>query len=273
MSKFNMKSVAAAVVLAVTCGSGYAAPGDPPIDWTAITGASTSNVKFYKKNGSEVYAQVVNMSGGAKVELKQTKFGTIGSFNSYTRYPIETWYDNANNPTLVVNGDFFNQDISPTTISFAIRANNVLVEPGGDPNRNKRQIEFVTGVGAYVGPANTWRLTGGAVAQNAMGGHHPDDTPTPSYDRGRTTLCTLSPSSPSPLFLILVHGSAKKIGVDADLIAWKCNVGSEIVMDGSASSQLVYKNNGVKTIFKGTHNGKLPGVGRTVPQVIVIRNN
>lgn len=275
MKLMTFKKTIAAIAIAATCGTAFSAIGDPPTNWTAITGASTSNVKFYKKNGSEVYAQVVNMAGGAKVELKQTKVGTMtnsnGTFNTYGRYAIGTWYAGASNPVSVINGDFFDQFKTPTPISFAIRANGVFVEPGADPNGNKRQIEFMTGIGAYVTTANTWRMTGGAVAQNAMGGHHPIDTPTPTYGRGRTTLCTLSPSSPSGMFLILMHVNATKLQVDDDSATWKCNAGSEIVMDGSASSQLMYKESGVLKTRSGIADGG--GTGRTVPQVIVIRNN
>jgi len=270
--KVSFKKTVAATVLAGVSSASFAY-GEPPISWTEIIGASTANVKFYKKNGSEVYAQVVNMAGGAKVELKQTKVGTLNGFNTYSRSSIETWYTGSANPVSVVNGDFFNQNISPTTLSFAVRANGVLVEPGGDPNANKRQIEFFTGQGAFVTTASAWRIANGTTAQNAMGGHAPVDAPSAAANRGRTTLCTLSPSSPSPLFLILVHGSALQSQVNTDLANWKCNAGSEIVMDGSASSQLAYKVNGVVTYFKGTNDGTLPGVGRTVPQVIVIRNN
>ena len=265
------KKIVAAAILAVTCGLVFAY-GEPPIGWTVISGASTSNVKFYKKNGSEVYAQVVNMGAGAKIELKQTKVGMTGGFNTYSRSSIETWYAGAGNPVSVVNGDFFNQGIDPTTISFAIRSNGVLVEPGGEPNANKRQIEFYTGQGALVIAASAWRIANGTTAQNAMGGHAPVDAPSPAAPRGRTTLCTLSPSSPSPLFLILVHGSALQSQVNTDLVSWKCNSGSEIVMDGSASSQMGYKVNGTTVYFKGSHDGTLPGVGRAIPQVIVIRN-
>jgi hypothetical protein len=243
----TFKNTVIAGVIAMVSSASFAY-GEPPTGWTAIVGASTSNVKFYQKNDT-IYAQVVDMGAGAKVELKQTKVGTMtntnGTFNTYGRYAIDTWYAGAGNPVSVINGDFFDQFKTPTPISFAIRANGLFVEPGADPNGNKRQIEFITGTGAIVTTANTWRMTGGAIAQNAMGGHAPTNTPTPTYARGRTTLCTLSPSSPSRLFLIIMHLSATKTQVDSDLANWKCNVGSEIVMDGSASSQLVYKEGGV----------------------------
>lgn len=272
--KATLKKLVLSICLVGTSSVSFAY-GEAPAGWTLITGASTSNVKFYKKNNAEVYAQVVNMGTGAKVELRQIQQGTMtnqwGTFNTYKRDSINNWYNNVGSPVSVVNGDFFDQNLSPTPISFAIRANNTFVEKGGNPN-NKRQIEFFTGQGAMVIAADQWRISNGP-SQNAMGGHAPEDTPTPNANRGRTSLCTLFPKTPSPLFLILVHLSAMKNQVDGDLANWKCNYGSEIVMDGSASSQLAYKESGTTKIKYGTADGTLPASGRAVPQVIVIRNN
>jgi hypothetical protein len=268
----RIKSVAAAVTLAVVSSSTYAV-GEAPIGWSQITGASTSNVKFYKKNGSDVYAQVVYMSGagGAKVEMKQIYTSTVNGFKRYQRNSISSWFSGANNPVSVINGDYFNGTLSPnTTLSFAVRANGTLVEVGGDPT-NDLQIEFFTGQGAFVTGANAWRMSNGTSAQNAVGGFSPNLAIKKTELIGRMGLCTLSLSNPSPYFLILAHKNATQNSANADFASWKCNTGSIIMMDGSASAQMAYKENGVSKIIYGLDSAG--GQNRTVPQVLVIRNN
>jgi hypothetical protein len=244
-----------------------------PWNWSQNSNASTSNIKMYQKIGSNTYVQVVDMVGGAKIALKQVKFETKGGFNYYTVNSITNWYAASGNPQFIVNGDFFNQNINPTTISFAVRSNSQLVEPGGDPNGNKRQIEFFTGQGAAVLPASAWRMAN-TTAQNALGGHAPVDTPTPNAERGRTSICTVSagtPSSPSRYFLVFLHVKATKSQVDTDMLAWNCAPGSEIIMDGSASSQMVYREAGIPRTLYGVAAGDI--IKRNVPQIIAVYNN
>lgn len=268
-----LKKTVAAAVLAATCSPSFAAPGDPPAGWTFLSGASTSNVKLYKKNNVEVYAQVVDMVAGAKVELKQIYTGMATSpfnglsYKGYQRNSVATWYANAGPAVSVVNGDYFAETASASTalLSFGVRANGSLVDSGSDPVNN-RQIEFFTGQGAYVTTATASRLTSGP-AQNIVGGLSPSSATSAGLTRGRTGLCTLVPSNPSRLFLILSHKSATQATVNSDFATWGCNSGSEIMMDGSASAQL--RANGVVMDGVAANNA----TGRTVPQVIIIRNN
>lgn len=272
MSTIFKKTVLATVFAGI---SSVSLAQSVPWNWSQNANASTSNIKMYQKIGSNTYVQVVDMVGGAKIALKQVKVGTSGAFNTYKVDSITNWYAASGNPQFVINGDFFNQNINPTTISFAIRSNGQLVEPGGYPNANKRQIEFFTGQGAVVLPASAWRMSN-TTAQNALGGHAPSDTPTPNALRGRTSLCTVSPgtpSNPSRFFLVFLHLTATKSQVDADMLAWNCSYGSELILDGSASSQMVYREAGIPRTLKGTHDGNLPGVGRNIPQIIAIYNN
>lgn len=244
-----------------------------PWNWNQNHNASTSNIKMYQQIGGNAYVQVVDMVGGAKIALKQVKVETKGGFNFYKVDSITNWYAASGNPQFVINGDFFNQDINPTTISFAIRSNGQLVEPGGDPDRNKRQIEFFTGRGAAVLPASAWRMSN-TTAQNALGGHAPSNTPTPYAPRGRTSICTVSlgtPENPSRFFLVFLHIKATKDQVAGDMAAWNCAYGSEIIMDGSASSQMVYREAGIPRQLYGVADGDI--IKRKVPQIIAIYNN
>lgn len=273
---FFKPTVAIAVMMATS--SVAMAYGEPPTGWSIVSGASTANVKIYKKNGSETYAQVVNMKAGAKVELKQTYVGMTASpyngnmYRGYQRNHVSTWFANAGNPVSVVNGDYFvdlQKTPSVALLSFGVRANGTQVDPGSDPV-NDRQIEFFPGSGAVTMYAHAGAIQSGPAA-NIIGGYSPAKAASPSVYRGRTGLCTIHPTIPSELVLILTHKSATQSIANSDFASWRCTSGSQIMMDGSASAQLSYKQNGVqKNVLGVAQNNQ---TGRTVPQVIVVRNN
>ena len=123
MAKVSMAKTVVTAVLVATCGSALAY-GEPPVGWNLVPSASQSNVKVYRKGTSEVYAQVVDMVGGAKVDMLQIRTGTSGGFNYYKRDSIDNWYFYGGNSSRVsvINGDYFNPSISPTTLSFAVRS-------------------------------------------------------------------------------------------------------------------------------------------------------
>lgn len=281
MFKSNMKkTVAAAVTLAVSCGSSYAAPGDPPVGWNLVAAASQSNVKIYQKGSTKVYAQVVNIGAGAKVELVQNYVGQVQStgdqkyYRGYSTASVQSWYSSQGAPVSVVNGNYFGTNTSPSSrvyFSFGMRVNSGLYDNGAETRSthiNDLQLELFTGQGAYVGTRNASRLQNGP-AQNIIGGLSPANAINKTGYIGRTGICTLAPSSPSNLMLILSYEKAQQSLVNSDFSAWGCNTNGRIMMDGSASSQLRTVNSGVKIDGVDGNNA----AGRSVPQVIVIRNN
>jgi hypothetical protein len=275
MCKLGMKKTVAATVLAVTCGSAFS--GVPSSGWTYLSAPSTSNVKFYQKNGSEVYVQVVDLFLGAKVEMKQLYTGQIRSkyngnwYPGYKRDSVANWYNGAGNPVSVVNGDYFADTASSSTaiLSFPVRSNWKLIDAGADA-KNDRQIEFIPNLGVQVMSANLWRLSNPTnnIIQNAVGGYSPSKADSYGELRGRTGMCAMD-ANPSRYLLIFSHRKATQPQVNSDLTAWNCAVGSEIMMDGSASAQMRSTVSTVK--IDGVASGDV--IGRTVPQVIVIRNN
>jgi hypothetical protein len=273
MNAFFKKIVAAAILAGVSSVS--LAYGEPPLGWTLNATYSTSNVKVYQKIGSQTYAQVVDMVGGAKVELKQLYVqqvqSTNGSFyKGYSTKSVANWYSLSGNPVSVVNGDYFGTNTVPASslamLSFGVRANGSLVDPGSAP-LNDKQIEFFTGQGASITGANATRLANGP-AQSIIGGYSPANAISKTVSLGRTGLCILSPTTPSRLFLIISAQAATQGQIDQDFVGWNCIFGNQIMMDGSASAQLSMKNGFNLTGING--DGQ---IGRTVPQVIVIRNN
>jgi hypothetical protein len=114
---------------------------------------------------------------------------------------------------------------------------------------------------------NASRLVNGP-AQNIIGGYSPANAISKTTSLGRTGLCTLSPTTPSRLVLVISARSATQSQINQDFVSWNCIFGNQIMMDGSASSQLSMKNGFNMIGVNG--DGQ---VGRTVPQVIVIRNN
>ncbi len=262
------KTVVAAVLAGI--GSVSFAYGEAPFNWVLNTTYSTSNVKVYQKIGSETYAQVADMGAGAKIEMKQTYVKIMTHYGrnlkAYKRDLVSTWYANAGNPVSVINGDYFfnSSEYQVTTpLSFGVRSNGALVDLGSD-QINDKQVEFFPGQGASVTSSNQGRISNGP-ALNIVGGYSPSKAISKGLTIGRTGICTLSPTSPSRLVLFITATAATQSTVDADFSSWKCIFGSQIMMDGSASSQLSMKNN-----FNLRGAGGSP---RTVPQVIVIRNN
>lgn len=261
-----------AVIVSALCSSGaVAAVGDPPTGWSLVSSASTSNIKIYQKSGSDIYAQVVNMSAGARVTLHQSYVQMMQSpynqnyYKAYKKDLVSDWYANIGKPVSVINGDYFGNVGSYAFLSFPVRANSSLVDSGSDPV-NDLQIEFFANYGASIGSfrSSVFTSTQPAAAQGAIGGYSPSKAINPNGLVGRMGMCTLVPASPSSHFLVLYAKKATQATVNNAFTSWKCNSNGRIMMDGSASAQMS---------FNGTHlqgvdsNGK---TGRTVPQVIAI---
>ncbi len=270
------KTVVAAVLAGI--GSVAFAYGEAPVGWNFISSVSTPNVKIYQKGTSKVYAQVVNIGAGAKVQLVQNYIGQVqstGNLQYYRGYSLSTvvnWYSSQGAPVSVVNGNYFGTNTNPSGkayLSFGMRVNGSLYDSGAETRPeliNDLQLEIFTG-GAYIGPRSLSRLQNGP-AQNIIGGLSPSKAINQGGQVGRTGICTLLPSSPSSLMLILSYERAQQGVVNTDFNAWQCNASGRIMMDGSASSQLRTVNANIK--IDGVDGNGAPG--RAVPQVIVIRN-
>lgn len=267
------KKILITAAIAVLSG-GVLAYGEPPATgWTLHE--SYSNVKIYKKNNVNAYVQVVDIGAGAKIELVQVYGGTVNHYGkilkAYKRDTVPTWWTNLGKPTSVVNGTFFFASYSPAPLSYGIRSNYSLVGLGDDGTNTgiRRQMEFFTGSmnGANDYSYSASRLQNGPARDIIVGDPVTQDRSKTSA-LGRTYLCTLYPQSPSRLLLVLSAKSYTQAQANSDLSAWKCNSGSGVMLDGSGSSQL--KTSKIE-MMGNSHNG-LPD-NRTVPQVLVIKNN
>ncbi|MBX9809240.1 hypothetical protein K2X92_02540 [Candidatus Gracilibacteria bacterium] len=276
--KVRFKHTALATVFAGISSVGVAQ--NVPSGWSLVQSVSTSNVKIYQKGTSKVYAQVVNIGAGAKVQLIQNYTGQVQStsnfqyYRGYSSSTVANWYSSQGAPVSVVNGNYFGTNTNPSNrvyFSFGMRVNGASYDTGAETRPeliNDLQLEIFTGQGGYIGPRSASRLQNGP-AQNIIGGLSPNKAINQAGNIGRTGICTLSPSSPSGLILILSYERAQQSLVNTDFSAWQCNTGGRIMMDGSASSQLRTVNADIKIDGIDAKNVS----GRSVPQVIVIRNN
>lgn len=249
------KTVTTAVLVGVSSVSFAFGTGNMPVvpsGW--MLKENYGNVLVYQKNGEQTYMQVVDIKSGAKVRFIHPgkQYGNWGSYPKFTVYDLNTLWNNAVSPVTMVNGQFFNWSItpsgqlSPTTLSFAIKSAGTLLTYGEDKNAypasQMKQIEFFDNMGAFTTSWSEYRLNRASSAQNIIVGLDPSVDKNKGAKQGRMYMCTIGPSSPSPWLLILSAISLRQISTDklsADqyLIDWKCNPGSVIMHDGSGSAQ------------------------------------
>jgi hypothetical protein len=269
--KLMTKTVAAAVLAGVSSLSMAFVPSVPP-GWTLVKSLNT--VKIYQENGKQNYMQVLNMSGGATIELKQEYAGLSQGLPAYNRYTIANWWTKTANPVSIVNGQFFFIR-NPTPLSFPMRVNGTYIA-GHDPNMlaNPRQFE-VYGNTVDTFPFNLNRIKNGP-SQQVISGLHPSADKNNLAAVGRTSICARYVNQPSPWLTYIFTGQAEtQANVRAKLTNWGCDVANKAVMlDGGGSTALAY-NNGSSTpkIVNGIASGTPKIENRPVPQVIVVRGN
>lgn len=247
-----------------------------PSGWTLRE--SYTNVRIYQKGTEQVYAQVVDIRGGAKVRfIHPGKQGTNPVM--FTRYTLDTIWGYSSGQVSMVNGQFFNSGINPTTLSFGVRANSSLLTYGEDkyayPANLMKQIEFYEGgtssvVGVNVTQWNESQLNSQYSAQNIMVGLDPGVAKSPDSSVARLYMCSkvnpAGPTSPAQWLVVLSAQSSTQSTTLANINAWGCN--GTIMFDGSGSSQLK-TSGGIR--MKGSNGYWLEN--RDIPQAIAIYNN
>lgn len=226
-----------------------------------------------------MYAQVVDIRGGAKVRfIHPEKQGTNPVM--FTKYTLDTlWWGYSSGQVSMVNGQFFNSGINPTTLSFGVRANSSLLTYGEDKYAYSaslmKQIEFYEGglsgvVGVNVTQWNEPRLNSQYSAQNIMVGLDPSVAKSPDSSVGRLYMCSkvnpVGPTSPAQWLVALSAQSSTQSTALANINTGGCY--GTIMFDGSGSSQLK-TSGGIRmkgvNIFWWSEN-------RDIPQAIAIYN-
>ena len=267
------KTVAAAVLAGVSSVSfGFGTGNMPtvPAGWTLKE--SSTNVRIYQKNGEDTFVQLVDIKGGARVQFNQTVVSNTGT-KTFNKQTLDQWWAGYTGlRTSMINGQFFDQNINPTGLSFGVRANGSLLTTGADTAAIlKKQIEFFDGIGVYITQFNATRLNGGSTAQNIMVGLDPTVDKSGASGRGRTYLCTkvnpASPASPSPWLVILSSRSQTQVNAFLDITSFACDPGAVIMFDGSGSTQLKTAG-GIRLVgSNGIYNEN-----RIIPQTLIISN-
>lgn len=103
------------------------------------------NVRIYASKTDE-YVAVVNLSAGARVAMLQehkgkhtTKYNEV--FNTFARKDIKDFYNRmyaGSSKVLAVNAQYFHPGMNPTTLSYGVVSNGVVVSDSSDPNNAGR---------------------------------------------------------------------------------------------------------------------------------------
>jgi hypothetical protein len=272
MKSMTFRNIVIATILAMISSVCLAFVPNVPTGWTLVKSLNT--VKIYKETGKENYMQVLNISGGATIELKQEYGGFYNNLPAYNRYTVASWWTKTANPVSIVNGQFFFVwPIAP--LSFPIRANGTYIT-GNDSNMlaNPRQFE-IYGNTVDTFPFNLSRIQNGP-SQQVISGLNPSADKGATAAVGRTFICARYVNQPSPWLAYIFTGKAETQGnVRAKLTNWGCEVSNKAVMlDGGGSTALAY-NDGTPTlkVVNGLSSANLQVENRPVPQVIVVRGN
>jgi hypothetical protein len=265
------KTVTAAVLAGVYSVSSAFVPS-VPAGWTLVKSLNT--IKIYKETGKENYMQVLDISGGATIELKQEYAGISQNLPSYNRYTVGNWWTKTANPVSIVNGQFFFVR-NPAPLSFPLRANSTYLS-GNDPDMlaNPRQFE-IYGNTVDTFPFNLSRIQNGP-SQQVISGLNPSADKGATAAVGRTFICARYVNQASPWLAYIFTGKAEtQANVRAKLTNWGCEVANKAVMlDGGGSTALAYKDSTLTLkVINGLSSANLQIENRPVPQVLVIRGN
>lgn len=243
-----------------------------PAGWTLKEAGI--NVRVYQKGTEQVYAQVVDIKGGGKIRFIQTVSSNVGN-KTFTRQTLDQWWSSySGSKVTMINGQFFDNAVTPTPFSFGVRANGSLLTYGSDTSVvPKKQVEFYDNTGVLVTSWNNARLNGGSSAQNIIVGLDPSFDKQSGWSIGRTYVCSkvnpVGPTSPSQWFVIVSAQGSTQPGILANINSWGCDAGSVVMFDGSGSTQ-----------FKTAAGIRMNGYGapfwtenRPIPQTLAISNN
>ncbi len=237
---------------------------------------SNTNVRIYQKGTEQTYVQVIDVKGGARIRFSQP-WMISGVPLTFTKKNLDNFWsiipvDQLLNVSSMVNGQFFNNDINPTLLSFGVRSGGQLLTYGDSAEIiSKKQIEFTDNSGVSVSSVSNNRLLNGP-AQNIIIGLDPSVNKSSSAQVGRMYMCSkvnpYSPTSPSQWLVVLSSKKSNQSTALTNITSWGCDSNSIVMFDGSGSTQLKTKG-GIR--MKG--NNGLINQDRIIPQVVIIYNN
>ena len=265
-------TLSALLVLSSANSSAFTSKDLPtkPDGWDTPLSSSTTNVRIYKKTKSSAYMQVVDIKGGARIEFSTPKviWDKKRGIPTATKYSLLTHWTYLSSPVSIVNGQFFDQNKDPTTLSFAVKSGGSILTLGQDKysydsKYPPKQMEITSGAAAYVQQWSEYRIQYESKAPNIIVGLNSDDsTKGPSTAKGRTAFCTNGKWIFIGTYIAETQGNVVK-----DLQTWGCTKENVVIFDGSGSTQLKVGN-------KDTPGSlEFKGDGRLIPQVVAVYNN
>ncbi len=242
-----------------------------PSPW--VLKESSTNIRVYQKGTEQVYAQIVDIRGGAKVRFNQAIASTSGA-KTFGRQTIDQWWTGySGNKNTMINGQFFDNNMNPTGLSFGVRANSAVLTYGASSETiAKKQVEFFDNAGVFVTGWNDGHLNGGSNAQNIIVGLDPSVKKSDWLSIGRTYVCSkvnpAGPTSPSQWLVIVSAQGNTQSEMLGNITSLGCDSGSIVMFDGSGSTQLK-----TGTIRMKGYSAPFWTENRTIPQVLIVSNN
>jgi hypothetical protein len=294
MKKFAKTKIKMAIVaVALVCSGGVFAAdncvnGNNLLPATSFNKANGYTLQYkedgvclYKKDGSDIYAQVVDLAAGANITfgLSDYKYNeTLGNGKNAKMYDKDSIIDHfsessSNNANLfsVINGQFFDTNRNPTFLSFPVKSNNQVFSNGPDMrdwNADKfRMLRVYTGNKSWSGDSNlaaVYPFWSQSIFENLSGniivGLNPDVRKGSTYTQ-RTFVAPIGLYS-SEKFPVLVFLISKKAVTQnymiAELKKWGTGESNMIMFDGGGSTL-------IKDKYSLQHNS-----GRHIPMVFEI---
>lgn len=270
MNAFIKTAIATVFVVTSSVSFAFGTSNQPsvPGGWTKIQ--DNGNVQIYQKGTEQTYMQAIDIKNGGKLQFVQVQNGT-DTFGRklFQRKNVVDWYAYVgNNPPALVNAQYFNTAINPTTLSFGVKSNGVIITRGDDIKPKLRQLEIYNNWGAIVRDYAPSFFDNASTTDMIVGYDHTVDI-SASGRIGRTMVCVPGFYDPYPYVLILSTYNYTRSDAIAQLSNWNCVNSRVIQFDGSGSSQL--KTSGGKLMYG--LNSQSTVDKRTFPQAIVSRNN
>jgi hypothetical protein len=241
-------------------------------------------VCLYKKDGKNIYAQVIDLSSGAKVTFGISDYqgkeilGNGKNAKMYSKDTISTHFINSSSEnqklTSVINAQFFDTNRDPTFLSFPLKSNFSYISEGPDmrdwPADNFRMLrihkkpmgwrgnKYLAGVYPYWNENQFASFSGDVIV-----GLNPNVRKGSTYTQ-RTFVAPIGSYSSEnfPVLVFLVSlDKVKQSYMSNELTKWGALNHNIIMFDGGGSTQ-------IQNDYGLYHN-----TGRRIPVVFEISNH
>lgn len=250
-------------------------------------------VCLYKKDGEEIYAQVVDLAGGADIKFKTGTYRgkqTLGNgeiAKMYDKQKLTNFYSSALNSSKffsVINGQFFDGGRQPTFLSFPLKEGNNEISSGPDmrgwSSDTFRTVNIFTKSNTWLGEKKVAKPYPyydegdyNNLSESAIVGGNPDKLDKGKYSSsGRTFLAPVgglqTPMSREyPLMVFMVAEKSTQPNMVTEMKKWGAYSQNIIMFDGGGSTQMKDVN-GFE--FYGISAGKSYPDKRSIPMVFEI---